>query len=139
MKNLKNRYHKLKIVRQFEAEFGLIVWDPQTPTKVEMEDSFYKLCRTVFRIHLEKPTTADEVTKFYASLVKRATCRKFINIKRGEIRINTDFVTEHLELNSHKNVNKVSFSPQAVEHFGIEVGGFDAYMSDVASLGLDVC
>ena len=49
VKNLTNRYHKLKIIREMEAEFGINIWTPQAPTKTEMKDEFYRLVRTVFR------------------------------------------------------------------------------------------
>ena len=40
VKNLTNRYHKLKIVRQLETEYGMNIWSPQTPTKTDIQTSF---------------------------------------------------------------------------------------------------
>ena len=71
-------------------------------------------------------------------LVKSATCRNFINVSKGQIRINTSSVAEHLELNAHQNVNKHGFSPEAVAHFDIAVQTCDEAMLDASSLGLDI-
>ena len=95
-----------------EAEFGINIWEPQAPTKTEMKDEFYRLVRTVFRAKLAKPTTSQEIVAFYGALVKSATCRNFINIKKGEITFNTDFVTEHLELNAFNNEKRTGFTPK---------------------------
>ena len=135
VKNLTNRYHKLKIIREMEAEFGINSWTPQAPTKTEMKDEFYRLVRTVFRTKLAKPTTSKEIVAFYGALVKSATCRNFINIKKGEITINTDFVTEHLELNAFKNEKRTGFSIEAKKHFGIETN--EVPYLDGAELGLE--
>ena len=135
VKNLTNRYHKLKIIREMEAEFGINIWTPQAPTKTEMKDEFYRLVRTVFRTKLAKPTTSKEIVAFYGALVKSATCRNFINIKKGEITINTDFVTEHLELNAFKNEKRTGFSIEAKKHFGIETN--EVPYLDGAELGLE--
>ena len=40
VKNLTNRYNKLKIIREMEAEFGINIWTPQAPTKTEINMSF---------------------------------------------------------------------------------------------------
>jgi hypothetical protein len=136
VKNLTNGYHKLKIVRQIESDFGINIWEPQAPTKTEMTDEFYRLARTVFRTKLAKPTTSQELVEFYGALIKSATTRKFINVNHGQIKINTEYVTEHLELNGYKNVNKTGFSPEVMAHFGIEVPEGDGFV-DASSLGLD--
>jgi len=135
-KNLTNRYHTLKIVRQLETEYGMNIWEPQAPTKTDMTDEFYRLVRTVFRTKLAKPTNAQELIEFYGALVKSATWRKFINVNHGQIKINTDYVAEHLELNEFKNPNRNGFSTQAMTHFGIQVqvqemvGGGDFGLDD---------
>jgi hypothetical protein len=99
-----------------------------------MKDEFYRLVRTVFRTKLAKPTNAQELVEFYGALVKSVTCRKFININHGQIKINTDFVTEHLELNAFKNEHRTGFSPEAQTHFGFEI---PSQYVDAASLNLD--
>jgi hypothetical protein len=134
VKNLTNRYHKLKIVRQLETEYGIDIWSPQTPTKTDMSDEFYRLVRTVFRTKLAKPTNAQELVEFYGALVKSTTSRKFININHGQIKINTDYVTEHLELNEFKNERRSGFSPEAQKHFGFET---PTQFVDAAGLHLD--
>jgi hypothetical protein len=73
--------------------------------------------------------------EFYGALVKSATCRNFINVKKGEIKINTDFVTEHLELNAFKNERRTGLSPEAKKDFGIESS--EVPYLDWAELGLD--
>ena len=64
IKTLTNGYHKLKLVRQIEAEFGLNLGEPQAPTKVDMEDSLYKLIRITFRTTMPKPASSQEVVEF---------------------------------------------------------------------------
>ena len=119
-----------------EAEFGINIWEPQAPTKTEVKDEFYRLVRTVFRTKLAKPTTSQEIVAFYGALVKSAACKSFTNIKKGgEITINTDFVTEHLELNAFNNEKRTGFSPEAKKHFGIEAN--EVPYLDGAELGLD--
>jgi hypothetical protein len=111
-------------------------WDPQSPTKTEMDDGFCRLARTVFRSKLPKPTNAQEVVEFYGALIKSATTRKFVNASKGQVKVNTDFVSEHLELNGYKNVERRGFSPAAMVHFGIEVPE-GAELADASSVGLD--
>ena len=137
LKNLKNRYHKLKIVRQFEEEFGINIWGEQNPTKTDMSDAMYKLIRTVFRTRLPKPTTPAELVTFYGALVKSTTSRKFVNVSQGQVRLNTEFALEHLELNSFKNTKQYGFSPEAIEYFGIKVATSDDSFLDPVALGLD--
>ena len=137
IKTLTNGYHKLKLVRQIEAEFGLNLWEPQAPTKVDMEDSLYKLIRTTFRTTMPKPTSSQEVVEFYGALIKSATNRKFVNISKGQVRINTDFVKEHLELNSFKNVDRTGFAPEVMAHFGLEVPSSGSAFVEASGLGLD--
>ena len=134
VKLLTNNFNKLKIIREFETEYGINIWSQQAPTKNDMTDELYNLIRHVFRTTLSKPTNDQELIEFYGALVKSATTRKFINISKGQIKINTDFVHDHLELNNFKNVNRSGFSQQTTAHFGIteEVGFVDA-----SSLGLD--
>ena len=102
-----------------------------------MDDKFYNLIRTVFRTKLAKPTNAQELVEFYGALVKSATCRKFVNVSKGQIKINTDYVAEHLELNEFKNPNRNGFSAQAQKHFELPtqevqdiVGGGDFGLDD---------
>jgi hypothetical protein len=59
VKNLTSGYHKLQIIRRFEAEFGVSLWEAQAPTKTDMDDKFYNLIRTVFCTKLAKPTTVE--------------------------------------------------------------------------------
>jgi hypothetical protein len=92
VKHLTNRYHKLNIVRQLETDYGMNIWSPQSPTKTDMSDECYRLVRTVFRTKLAKPTNQQELIAFYGALVKSTTCRTFININHGQIKINTDYV-----------------------------------------------
>ena len=134
VKNLTNRYHKLKIVRQLETEYGMNIWSPQPPTKTDMSDDFYRLVRTVFRTKLAKPTNQQELIEFYGALVKSTTCRKFININHGQIKLNPEFVAEHLELNEFKNEKRTGFSFEAKQHFGFEPP--NQYV-DASSLHLD--
>ena len=90
VKNLSNGYHRLKVIRQLEVEHGINIFDPQTPTKTEMDDSFYKLVKTVFRTKRAKPTNAKELIEFYGALIKSATCRKFVNVSKGQVKVNTE-------------------------------------------------
>ena len=91
--NLSNGYHKLKVIRQLEIDRGISVWELQSPTKVEMDDSFYKLGKTVFRkTKRAKPTNAQELIEFYGGLIKSATCRKFVNVSGGQVKLNTALV-----------------------------------------------
>jgi hypothetical protein len=99
-----------------------------------MSDEFYRLIRTVFRTKLAKPTNQQELIEFYGALVKSTTSRKFININHGQIKINTDYVTEHLELNEFKNERRSGFSPEAKTHFGFET---PTQFVDASSLHLD--
>jgi hypothetical protein len=99
----------------------------QAPTKTDM-------VRTVFRTKLAKPTTSQELVEFYGALVKSTTSRKFININHGQIKLNTDYVTEHLELNEFNNEKRTGFSLEATQHFGFEPP--NQYV-DAASLHLD--
>jgi hypothetical protein len=59
VKNLTNGYHKLKIIRQFETELWVNLWEAQAPAKTDMDDQFYNLIRPVFRTKLAKPTTVE--------------------------------------------------------------------------------
>ena len=86
VKTLTNSYNKLKIIRQFEARYGINVWTPQCPTNTDMDDAFYSLIKTVFRTKLPKPTTPQELVKFYGALVKSATTRKLINVKKARLK-----------------------------------------------------
>jgi hypothetical protein len=40
VKNLTNRYHRPKIIREMEAEFRINIWEPQAPTNTEMNSIF---------------------------------------------------------------------------------------------------
>jgi hypothetical protein len=76
--------------------------------------------------------------EFYGDLVTSATCRNFIKVKKGVIEINTEFVTEHLELNAFKNETRTRFSPEAPKHCNIQpIRLLSGGMVDVATLGLD--
>jgi hypothetical protein len=119
-----------------ESEFGINLWEPQAPTKTEMDDGFYRLARTVFRTKLPKPTNAQEIVEFYGALIKSTTTRKFVNVSKGQVKINTDFVSEHLELNGYKNVDRRGFSQETMTHFGFEVPQGTEFV-DAANLGLD--
>jgi hypothetical protein len=99
-----------------------------------MSDEFYRLIRTVFRTKLAKPTSQQELIEFYGALVKSTTSRKFININHGQIKINTEFVSEHLQLNQFKNERRSGFSPEAQTHFGFET---PTQFVDASSLHLD--
>ena len=62
---------RLKVIRQLEVDHGISVWEPQFPTKVEMDARFYKLVKTVFRkTKRAKPTNAQELIEFYGGLIK---------------------------------------------------------------------
>ena len=100
-----------------------------------MDDVFYNLVKTAFRTKLQKPTTPEEVVKFYGALVKSATCRNLINVKKNVIKINDELAMYHLELNSYKNTRRLGFRPEAQEYFSI-VPNQVPYM-DGADLGLD--
>jgi hypothetical protein len=67
-------------------------------------------------------------------LVKSTTSRKFINVNSGQIKINTDYVAQHLELNEFKNEKRSGFSPEAQTHFGFET---PTQFVDAAGLNLD--
>jgi hypothetical protein len=136
-KNLTNGYHKLKIIREMEAEFGISLWQPQAPSKADMRDEFYRLARTVFRTKLPKPQTPEDIVKFYGAIVKSATCRNFVNVSKGQVKINTDFVVGHLNLNGYKNVDRLGFCPEAMAHFGIESNTRLTGFVDASTLGLD--
>jgi hypothetical protein len=69
-------------------------------------------------------------------LVKSATCRKFVNVFKGQVKVNTDYAAKHLELNEFKNPSRNGFSTQAMTHFGLEVPQGDGFV-DASSLGLD--
>jgi hypothetical protein len=99
-----------------------------------MSDEFYRLIRTVFRTKLAKPTNQQELIDFYGALVKSTTSRKFININHGQIKINTEFIAEHLELNEFKNEKRTGFSLEAKQHFGFAT---PCPFVDAASLHLD--
>ena len=87
-----------------------------------MDDSFYKLVKTVFhKTKRAKPTNAQEPIEFYGGLIKSATCRKLVSVSGGQVKLNTDFVQEHLYLNSFKNTKQTGFSEEVAEHVGIEV------------------
>ena len=73
---------------------------------------------------------------FYGSLVQMATSRSFVNIFKGQITINSGFVSERLEHNSFKNVNQTGFSQEAITHFNIQVPSLGGEISG-ADLGLD--
>ena len=120
-KVLTNRYHKLKLVRDMEAKFGLNVWGQSVPTQSEMSEDFYRLIKTTFGTKLARPTTAEQVFKMYANLVKSCASRQFINCTQGAIKLNTAVVAEHLALNKYKNPRCLGFSDQAVETFKIQV------------------
>jgi len=135
VKTLTNSYNKLKIIRQFEARYGINVWTPQCPTNTEMDDAFYSLIKTVFRTKLPKPTTPQDLVKFYGALVKSATTRKLINVKKGEIKINDEIAQHHLKLNAFKNIDRIGFSPEAQKHFNIKPNNL-TYI-DGADLGLE--
>jgi hypothetical protein len=137
VKNLTNSYNKLNILRQFETRHGINVWAPQTPTDTEMDSTFYNLIKTVFRTKLTTPQTPEELVKFYGTLVKSATHRNFVKVTKGQVSINTDFVTKHLELNGYKNERRTGFSPEAMEHFGIETRTQSTEFVDASTLGLD--
>jgi hypothetical protein len=135
VKNLTNRYHKLEIVRKLETDYGMNIWSPQTPTKTDMSDECYRLVRAVFRTKLAKPTTPQELIEFYGALVKSTTSRKLINIDGGQIKINTEYVTEHLELNEFKNERRSGFSPEAQKHFKLPTQ--EVQFVDATGLHLD--
>jgi hypothetical protein len=84
---------------------------------------------------MRKPTTPEEVVKFYGGLVKLASCRNLINVKKGVIKINDELAMYHLELNSFKNTRRLGFSPEAKKYFGIESN--DVPYIDGADWGLD--
>jgi hypothetical protein len=90
VKTLTNSYNKLNIVRQFEARYGINVWAPQSPTNTEMDDAFYRLIKTVFRTKLPKPTTPEELVKFYGALIKSATSRNLIRVKTMRLKYMTN-------------------------------------------------
>ena len=75
-------------------------------------------------------------SEFYGGLLKSTTCRKFVNVSKGQVKINTAFVKEHLFLNSFKNTKRTGFSEGAAEHFGIEVAVGDGFL-DGEGMGLD--
>ena len=135
IKTLGTSYNKLKILREFEARHGISVWNPVVTINAEMDDAFYNLIKTAFRTKLQKPTTPEEVVKFYGALVKSATCRNLINVKKNVIKINDELAMYHLELNSYKNTRRLGFSPEAKQYFGIESNEVP-YMNG-ADLGLD--
>ena len=130
-KVLTNRYHKLKLVRDMEAKFGLNVWGQSVPTQSEMSEDFYRLIKTTFGTKLARPTTAEQVFKMYANLVKSCASRQFINCTQGAIKLNTAVVAEHLALNKYKNPRCLGFSDQAVETFKIQVQTEDPVKSDI--------
>ena len=90
IKTLGNSYNKLKILREFETRHGINVWNPVVTINAEMDDAFYNLIKTVFRTKLQKPTTPEEVVKFYGALVKSATCRNLINVKKMSLHLMTN-------------------------------------------------
>jgi hypothetical protein len=100
-----------------------------------MSGEVYRLIRTVFRTKLAKPTNGQKLNEFYGALVKSTTSRKLININHGQIKIITDYVTEHLELNEFKNPNRTGFSPEAQKHF--ELPTQEVQYIDAGGLGLD--
>ena len=100
-----------------------------------MDDAFYNLIKTAFRTKLQKPTTPEEVIKFYGALVKSATCRNLIQVKKNVIKINDELAMYHLELNSFKNTRRLGFSPEAKQYFGFESN--DVPYMDGADLGFD--
>ena len=67
---MSNGYHRLKVIRQLEVDHGISVWEPQSPTKIEI---FYKLVKTVFRkTKRAKPTNAQELIEFFGGFIKSA-------------------------------------------------------------------
>ena len=135
VKTLTNSYNKLRILRQFEARYGINVWTPQAPTIVVMDDAFYKLIKTVFRTQVPKPTTPNELVKLYGTLVKSTTNRNFVTATKGQVTINEETVQHHLNLNMFKNIDRLGFSPEAKHHFDIEPNQLS--YQDGADLGLD--
>ena len=131
-----NRHHKLKLVRDMEAKFGLNVWGQSVPTQSEMNEDFYRLIKTTFGTKLARPTTAEQVFKMYANLVKSCASRQFINCNHGSITVNQNVVQQHSELNKFKNPKCTGFSEQAIQTFNIQVQEQTLY-SDSFSADLD--
>ena len=102
-----------------------------------MDSTLYNLIRTVFKTKLPKPQTPEDLIKFYGALVKSATNRNFVNVTKGQVRINNETAQHHLNLNGYKNVDRLGFCPEAEANFGFESSARLTGLVDASTLGLD--
>ena len=130
-KLLTNGYHQAKLIKEFESRYGLSLFtvsEAAGNTEVDVEDSFWKLIKHVFRVTRAKPTTANEVKQLYVSIVKSATCKDLIKSKqlktkkdRGQTAytLNEGHLKYHIELNGFKNKSCRGFAQEVVDKFGL--------------------
>jgi hypothetical protein len=143
-KLLTNNFQKAKIIREFNAKFGLNLFNLQEASSEEatMDDDFFKLVQHTFSVKRAKPSNFHEIKQLFVSIVRSATTKDLIKSKQGKSKkdrdetlylLNESLLRHHLELNAFKNKRRTNFAPDTVEKFNLEVATFqcDGFADDL--------
>ena len=136
-KLLTNSFQKTKIIQEFDAKFGINLFnlgsftggDEGPSGQPTMDEGFFKLVKQAFRVKRGKPASRDEIKQLFVSIVKTTTCKDIIKSTQGKsskdrdktvYHLNENLLKHHLELNGFKNKTRRGFAPEVVEKFGLE-------------------
>jgi hypothetical protein len=137
IKTLESHFTKIRILRQFEQKYNLNMFDFNndffnSEATVDLEDSYFKMLKSIFRSEKKTPKTAKELKAFYIQMIKNITCNDLVisktnrtgstnEARQTDYKLNRDLIKYHLQLNEFKNPNRLKFHPQIIETFNIEV------------------
>ena len=130
-KLLTNGYQKAKLIREFDAKFGINLFNLSSKgEEARMEDGFFSLVKQAFGVSRAKPTNRGEILQLFVHIAKKATCKNIIAGKQGKTKedrdktiytLNTALGQNHLDLNVLKNKKRRGFAPDVVEKFALQV------------------
>jgi hypothetical protein len=134
-KLLSNNNLKAKIINEFDARYGLSLFnltkltgEGEAQGEAQMDDGFWKLVKQAFKVSRAKPSNHHEIKQLFVSIVKAATTKDVIQGKqlktkkdRGKTAytLNETLIKHHLELSAFKNKSCKGFSQEVVEKFGL--------------------
>ena len=91
-KALTNTYQMIKVVRMVGAKWGFSLLEDAPGEFNKLDEGLYKLVKHVFKLRRANPENQQDASKMYETMVNKATYRKFLTRRKGEVSWNIEAV-----------------------------------------------